>query len=144
MPQTPGKVQTSKPADNMRGCVLMTTAMAGYGFSDIVVKHLSSSLELGQTTFIRGLFSTIFFLILAKMSGQLGPLDTILQPAMFVRAMWEMLATLTFLLALFNIPIANTTAILQDLPLSRDAWCGNIFQRKNRLAPGSSNSHRIY
>ncbi|VAX07765.1 hypothetical protein MNBD_ALPHA03-1767 [hydrothermal vent metagenome] len=105
------------PAENLRGALFMALAMAGYGFNDVIIKHLSSSLELGQTIFIRGLFAVFLLLILAITTGNMRAFKTALQPAIVIRSMSEVMATITFLIALFNIPIANTTAILQALPL---------------------------
>lgn len=105
------------PAENLRGGLFMSLAMAGYGFNDVIIKHLSSSLELGQTIFVRGLFAVFLLLILAMASGNMRALKTALQPAIIIRSLSEVMATITFLIALFNIPIANTTAILQALPL---------------------------
>lgn len=105
------------PAENLRGGLFMSLAMAGYGFNDVIIKHLSSSLELGQTIFVRGLFAVFLLLILAMATGNMRALKTALQPAIIIRSLSEVMATITFLIALFNIPIANTTAILQALPL---------------------------
>ncbi len=117
MIQLPRNAVAFSPAENMRGSALMALAMAGFGFNDITIKYLSSSLELGQIILIRGLFATLFIWVFAKATGKLRPVKVILQPAMIIRALGEVVATLTFLIALFHIPIANTTAILQALPL---------------------------
>lgn len=130
MVQFSDTAQEFTPSENMRGGLLMALAMAGFGINDIIVKYLASSMELGQTIFIRGIFATAFIWILAKATGKLRPLKTVLQPAMFVRAMGEVLATLTFLIALFNMPIANTTAILQALPLVVTLGAAIFFREK--------------
>ena len=108
----------------------MVLAMAGFGLNDITVKYLSSSLELGQTIFLRGVFATVFIVILAAATGKLRPVSVVLQPAMFIRASSEVLATVTFLVALFNMPIANTTAILQALPLTVTLGAALFFGEK--------------
>ncbi len=110
-------IRAATPAENMRGSAYMAVSMAGYAFNDIVIKHLSGSIEIGQSIFIRGIFAVTFIFIFAKFTGKLRPLKTAFRPAILIRSLAEMLATLTFLIALFNIPIANTTAILQALPL---------------------------
>lgn len=118
MPTNHLKRPASSAADNMRGSLFMALAMAGYGFNDIVIKHLSDSLFLGQVILIRGLFATFFILVLAKLTGKLRPIKTAAKPAVLIRSFGEVMATVMFLIALFEIPIANTTAIIQALPLS--------------------------
>ncbi len=108
----------------------MALAMAGFGFNDIIIKYISPTLELGQTIFIRGIFATLFIFVLAGITGRLRPFRTIFKPALFVRSVAEALATFTFLLALFNIPIANTTAILQILPLMVGLGAAIFFGEK--------------
>ncbi|MCP4071924.1 MAG: DMT family transporter [Hyphomicrobiales bacterium] len=120
----------STPVENARGAVLMTLAMAGYGINDIIVKHAAASLELGQTLLIRGLFATLFIWLLARATGGLSPIRAVFQPAMIFRASAEMLATITFLLALFNMPIANATAILQASPLAVTLGAAIFFGEK--------------
>ncbi|MCF6320660.1 MAG: DMT family transporter [Rhizobiaceae bacterium] len=122
--------QKFTPAENLRGGALMALAMAGFGFNDIVIKHISPTLELGQAIFIRGIFATLFIAALAGITGRLRPFRTIFKPALFVRSVAEALATFTFLLALFNIPIANTTAILQALPLMVGLGAAIFFGEK--------------
>ena len=109
--------KAATPAENMRGSAYMALSMAGYALNDIVIKYLSGSIEIGQSIFIRGLFAVAIIFILAKSTGKLRPLKVAFRPAILIRSVSEMLATITFLIALFNIPIANTTAILQALPL---------------------------
>ncbi len=121
------KRPASSAADNMRGSLFMSLAMAGYGFNDIVVKYLAGSLSLGQTIFIRGLFATLFLLLIAKYTGKLRSVRVALKRAVLVRSMGEVLATITFLIALFNIPIANTTAIIQALPLAVTLGAALLF-----------------
>ncbi len=104
-------------AQNMRGSAFMVLAMAGFGFNDIVVKHVSPMMEVGQVIFIRGLFATFFLAALLAIRGNFKLKEFFLPPALILRGIAEVLATLAFLIALFNIPIANTTAVLQFLPL---------------------------
>lgn len=122
--------RASAPGENARGAILMALAMAGFGINDIIVKHAANSLDIGQTLLIRGLFATILLWLIAKSTGNMRPLRSLFQPAMLIRAIAELLATLTFLIALFNIPIANATAILQALPLAVTLGAALFFGEK--------------
>jgi len=122
--------RASSPRENTRGAILMALAMAGFGINDVIVKHAANTLDIGQTLLIRGLFATALLWFFAKLTGKIRPLSTLMQPAMFIRAIGELLATLTFLIALFNIPIANATAILQALPLAVTLGAALFFGEK--------------
>jgi drug/metabolite transporter (DMT)-like permease len=105
-------------SENIRGALLMSACMAGFVLNDAMVKTVSGHLNLYQVMFLRGIFASLFIGLLAWR-----------QKALFVRLSWpdwkvlilrtvgEVGGTLCFLTALFNMPIANATAILQALPL---------------------------
>ena len=105
-------------SDNIRGALTMSACMAAFVLNDATVKLTASNLNIFQVMLLRGLFATLFIGLLAWH-----------KKALFVRLSrsdWKVLAlrtfgdvggTLCFLTALFNMPIANATAILQALPL---------------------------
>ena len=103
---------------NMRGALFMVLAMAGYVFNDAFMKGLSRDMSMGQAIFLRGLVATVLIFFIAWRSGALRPLRTILQPMIILRTLSEAGATVVFLTALANIPLANASAILQALPLA--------------------------
>jgi drug/metabolite transporter (DMT)-like permease len=105
-------------AENLQGSAFMVLAMAGFTINDIFVKFVGQSLELGQTLFIRGCFACIAIYIAAKFSGQLRPIKSMMTKPIILRSLGEMLATFTFVKALFHIPLANVSAIFQALPLA--------------------------
>lgn len=97
----------------------MMASMAGFVLNDTMVKLVSEDLELFQAVFIRGIFATLLLGILAWHKKVLFHK---LDPGEFKIIAWrnfaEISATFCFLTALFNMPLANATAILQSLPLS--------------------------
>jgi multidrug transporter EmrE-like cation transporter len=104
--------------DNMRGALLMTAGMAAFTVNDAFMKLLSAEMELFQALFLRGLGTTAAFFAIAHWFGALrfsiAPRDRFL---IAMRMMAEIGAAYFFLTALFNMPLANATAILQSLPL---------------------------
>lgn len=105
--------------DNIRGALLMTGAMCAYTFNDAFMKALADDVPLFQAIFIRGVGAVIFLAIMCKLLGQLRfrfPLRE--WGLILVRTAGEVGGTFFFLTALFNMPIANVSAILQVLPLS--------------------------
>lgn len=104
---------------NARGAALMMGAMAAFVISDSVMKLLSRELALFQILLLRGVIVTVAFYVLARWRGvldvRLGARDRWL---ILLRVLAELGATWTFLTALFHMPLANLTAILQALPLT--------------------------
>jgi len=103
---------------NLRAALFMVVAMAGFTSNDTITKLALESMGLGQVMLVRGFFATAMILALALGSGALARPGQVLHPAMALRALCEMLATLTLLGALVHMPRANASAVLQALPLA--------------------------
>lgn len=103
---------------NMRAALFMTVSMAGFTVNDGITKYMSEVMNMGQVQFLRGAFATLFIAVLAWQQGALANLRLTLQPMVLVRVGCEVLATVTFLVALAQLPIANVSAVLQALPLA--------------------------
>ncbi|MDE9451354.1 DMT family transporter [Aliiroseovarius sp. Z3] len=106
-------------SDNMKGAALMAGSMAGFTFNDACMKALSGDVPLSQAVFLRGVVTCLMLyglgLALRSLSFRLGYREWKL---ILLRSLAEMGATYCFLSALFNMPIANVTAVLQALPLT--------------------------
>lgn len=97
----------------------MAAAMAAFTLNDGIMKNVSDDLSLYQAIFLRGIFTTFLIGILAWYKRALFcsvPKQD--RFTLFWRTVGEIGGTLCFLTALFNMPIANATAILQALPLA--------------------------
>lgn len=105
--------------ENMRGAIFMMASMAGFVLNDTMMKLVSKDLELFQAVFLRGILATLLLGLLAWHKGALRyrPLRRDLKIIGW-RTFAEVGATFCFLTALFNMPLANATAILQSLPLA--------------------------
>ncbi len=95
----------------------MLAAMAAFIFNDTCVKLASEDLPTGQIIFIRGLIATPLVFLLAWQRGALVRPAVLLHRSVIWRTIGEMVATVLYLSALFHMPIANATAILQTSPL---------------------------
>jgi drug/metabolite transporter (DMT)-like permease len=82
-----------------------------------MIKLANSELPLGEIIFFRGLFATVLLLPLVLFTGAHRQVDQLRNWAVFWRTVAEVCAAFLFLLALFQIPIANANAILQVVPL---------------------------
>lgn len=105
--------------DNMRGAVFMMVSMAGFSLNDAFIKTVAGELPLFQAVFLRGLIATALIGGLAWSQGAFafrpGRRDRRL---IGWRCLGEIGGTICFLTALFNMPIANASAILQSVPLA--------------------------
>ena len=117
-------------SDNMRGAAFMTASMIAFTFNDTFLKGVALDVPLAQTLFVRGIGTVIGLAGIAYYLGQLrfnfSRKNWVL---ILVRAGAEVAAAYLFLTALFHMPLANVSAIMQALPLSV-ALAGAVFLRE--------------
>ena len=103
---------------NIRGAAYMVVAMVGFASNDAIIKLMSESMNVGQVMLVRGVFASAIILLLCWRTGAFSYIRMLSQPLVVLRAANEVAATVTFLLALAHMPIANVSAVLQALPLT--------------------------
>lgn len=96
----------------------MMVAMVGFTLNDAITKFSSESMNMAQVMLIRGAFASLFVGLLAWQRGALATPRSMLQPMVAMRVAGEAGATVSFLVALAHLPIANVSAVLQALPLA--------------------------
>jgi drug/metabolite transporter (DMT)-like permease len=114
-------------SNNIRGAIFMAVSMAGFTANDTMTKFASASMNMGQVMLIRGLFATVLIALLAWSRGALSKPRQALHPLVALRSIAEALATVTFLIALANLPLATTSAVLQALPLAVTMGAALVF-----------------
>ncbi len=106
-------------SENMRGAFFMTLSMAGFVCNDTMIKIVSGELALFQVVLVRGIIaSVLMFCVAWYMKGLFYRLPRRDVGVVILRTIGEVGATYCFLTALFHMPIANLTAIMQALPLA--------------------------
>ena len=107
----------SPVSGNAIGILAMLVASFGYIVNDTFAKVVSERLPTGEIIFIRGIFATLLILgvVLISTGGRMPGLPR--SGAVVIRIAGEVCATILYLTALFNMPIANSTIILQVSPL---------------------------
>ncbi len=105
-------------SENLRGSAYMVAGMFGFAVNDVISKGFSGQLNVGQFMLVRGLIATVLVFALASYLGQMRPLSTAFRPLVALRGMGEAIATVLFVTALFHMPIANVSAVMQALPLA--------------------------
>lgn len=103
---------------NMQGALLMAVSMAGFTVNDILAKSASATMNMGQVMLVRGVFASLLVIALAWYHGALKRRNLKFHPMFGLRIVGEASATVSFLLALAHLPIANVSAVLQALPLA--------------------------
>ena len=106
-------------SENSRAAAFMVLSMAGFGLNDAFIKLVGADLPLFQAVFLRGLMMTLLIagLVVREGRGRFRP-DRRDRRLILLRTAAEIGATVSFLTALFNMPIANASAIVQSVPLA--------------------------
>ena len=113
---------TRNLSSNSLGAIFMMLSMAGFVLNDTFMKMVAGELGLFQAILVRGVFACILMFALSFYMGAFriegGMRQALRHPTVFLRAVGETGGTYFFLSALFEMPIANVTAVLQILPLT--------------------------
>jgi len=109
-------------ASNLRAITAMLAGQASFTFNDALIKLAAAGLPGGQAIFMRGVMAILvsFTVCLALGSFNLAPLRGAGR-ILTLRNIGEIGSTFFFLFALFHMPIATATAILQLTPLAMTA-----------------------
>ena len=106
-------------SDNIRGGLFMVASMVCFAVNDAIIKSLGGVLPAFQTLAVRGGVVVLLLALLVMRSGwrvhELGCRDRMV---LALRALSEVGAAFFIVTALFNMELANMTAILQLLPLT--------------------------
>lgn len=106
-------------SDNTYAALLMIASMAAFTLNDALMKLMSGQAPLFQLIFMRGVITTCAIgVVVWRMGHFRARIEWQDQGWVVLRTLAEAVATYFFLTALFNMPIANVTAILQALPLT--------------------------
>jgi S-adenosylmethionine uptake transporter len=115
-------------SDNLTGAILMMATMVSFTLNDAMMKSMAGEIPLFQLLFLRGVLTTIVVGVIAARMGVLWPKIPRRDGwVIALRIGAEALAAYCFLTALFNMPIANVTAVLQALPLTITLTAALIF-----------------
>ncbi|MDA7428597.1 DMT family transporter [Primorskyibacter aestuariivivens] len=117
--------------DNTKGALLMMGSMAGFTFNDTMVKLTGGEVPLFQLVFLRGVLASFGIYLIARYLGAVRlTLPRRDWALVLIRSAAEIAATVFFLSALFRMPLANVTAVLQILPLSVALGAALIFREQ--------------
>lgn len=104
-------------AVNRRGVLAISAGMAAFVANDTLVKYVSQTLPASQLILLRGIMASALLLVIAHAMGVTRRLADLLDGRVMARAGLDALGTVTYLVSLFHIPLANATAINMATPL---------------------------
>jgi S-adenosylmethionine uptake transporter len=105
--------------DNIRGALFMVCSMICFAVNDAVIKSLGGVLPIFQTIAVRGGIVVIVLAVMVMRSGwRVQELQRCDKMILLLRVAAEVGAAFFIVTALFNMELANMTAILQILPLT--------------------------
>lgn len=117
-------------SDNIRGAILMMTAMSLFAVNDSFLKGIGTGMSVWQVLFLRGIGASVLMLLFLRHRGvSLGALSRRDLWLAIGRAVMEAMAAVLFVSALQHMPFANLSAIQQALPLAI-TLAGVIFLRE--------------
>lgn len=104
-------------AANLNGIAMMLLAGLAYIVNDTLIKLASTHLPTGQIIVVRGSFAVVFILGLLFVTGAWRKWRWLGDRRVLTRSLSDTAATLLYLIALFNMPIADISATYQTVPL---------------------------
>lgn len=115
----------------------MSLAMALFIANDALVKQVSASLPGPQLIFIRGVMATMLVACMAQYMGHLRNWRLMLNRRLWLRGAVDAASSLTYLTALFHLPLGNATAINLASPLFITVFAIYFFKERVSLQRGS-------
>jgi drug/metabolite transporter (DMT)-like permease len=106
----------------------MAVAMAAFTMNDSITKAVSAEINFGQVMLVRGLFATALITALTFHQRAVGSLRTLVVKPVALRLVGEIGGTISFMAAITHLPLANTLAIFQALPLAITLGAALVFR----------------
>lgn len=96
----------------------MVVGMASFTMNDAITKAVSSEMNFGQVMLVRGVFAMLLMAVLFFRRSKVRHLGSGMMTSVALRVAAEVGGTVAFLTAIVHLPLANTAAIFQALPLA--------------------------
>jgi drug/metabolite transporter (DMT)-like permease len=115
LPQTSARTQASR--DNLKGIGWMVAAMAAFALEDAFIKAAARHLPIGEVLMLFGLGGMLAFAAVPQRGG--APLfhRAAVSRPMLVRAVFELVGRLFYVLAVALTPLSSATALAQAVPV---------------------------
>ncbi len=104
-------------SDNLRGSLFMVLAMAAFAIEDMFIKAAAAIIPTGIVLTLFGLGGTLVFMLMAQRQGEAIFHPAVISKRMGMRAFFEIVGRLFFVLAITLTPLSSASTILQATPL---------------------------
>ena len=101
----------------IRAILLMILSMALLALSDLFIKLASLTAPVGQIMLFLSLGGTLLFIAYARATGQRIWLPDVWHPLVMLRNFFEMIAGVSMVIGIANIPLTTFAAIMQVAPI---------------------------
>ena len=105
------------PSENLRGSLFMVLAMADFAIEDMFIKAAATVIPTGIVLSLFGLGGMLAFMLMAKHQGEAIFHPAAISKRMGMRAFFEIIGRLFFVLAITLTPLSSASTILQATPL---------------------------
>ncbi len=112
---------------NITGSLWMIASMAAFAIEDSFFKTLAQTMPIGQVLMLFGFGGACFFAATARVTRQPIFVPEVLSVQMGIRAVFEVIGRLFYILAVALIPLSTATVILQATPLVVVAGASILF-----------------
>ncbi len=123
-------VQKFFGSGNRRGILSMITAMLLFTTNDVFVKLSTEHATSGHIMLMRSGGAVLIIFIILLIKGETRQLKLSLDRNVLLRALSDLIATLTFVYAIFHMPLPNLSAIVLGSPVVLTA-CGALVLRES-------------
>ncbi len=103
--------------ENLKSIILMIAAMGCLTFADLLIKIASQTIPIGQVMVVLGIGSVMIFWGLMRLKGESIRLSPLVDPAVVLRNVGDLIAINSMCLALVYVPISTIGAVIQTVPL---------------------------
>ncbi len=128
--QVPGRLPKSPANTNLKAMAYIVVAMGAFVCSDTLMKATSRELPLGQMIAIRGVMSCLIMIPIVAASCGMTTMLKVYSWPVFIRNIAEIGAVFTFMSALFRLPMASVSSVLQIVPLTITAAAALILRER--------------
>ena len=102
---------------NLKSIILMIAAMGCLTITDLLVKIASKTVPIGEVMIFYGVGALMVFRVLLQIKGESVQLLALINPAVALRNLGDLIALNSMFLALVYVPLSTIGALIQTVPI---------------------------
>ncbi|NDA46688.1 MAG: DMT family transporter [Alphaproteobacteria bacterium] len=124
----------ASPAGNRRAILALTCSMGLFAINDSLMKLATEGLPVAEIILLRGIIACTLLVMILKLTRQFDPASVFTHRAVYVRSIFEVSLTISYVNALKHMPLGEMTAIIQAVPILMSLWAALVW--KEQVSPG--------